>query len=1224
MSSFEDSVVSSAEIESIFLDASEISDEAERERLIRRRCGDRPILLSQVRELLLAGARPSILDSELPESVLVQSLLAGGGGQASFGHWRVRRLLGHGGMGSVYLAEQEEPVQRLAALKLIQLGQESDESIWRFQQEQQVLARLSHRHIAGLIDAAVQPSGVSWLAMEYVDGLPLSEWCDRHSATVEQRLELFLQCCEAIRHAHQNAIIHRDLKPSNILVAETPDGALVKVIDFGIARILNEADDAARTPSRRTRAGFLPGTPQYMSPEQWHGDVPVDTRTDVYSLGVVLYVLLTGSEPHLTGSRGQSLSQVAILQSILEQEAEQPSQRVLRQSVDGVIAVSDERRQLSRRLRGDLDAIVLKAMARERERRYQSVAELMTDLRCHLQNQPILARPDSRLYRLRRRVLQNRGLVAALFGVFLALSLGILMTGTQWRRAVDSESRLRLRNYCADLLLASLALDDGDTGNAVAALDRQRDVFGAAELDSLEYRLLTHLSASQVDELSREAKSLYYCCLLDEGRRLAVCGRSGELLILETGTGRQLHRVATGQGELNGLSLSPDGLRLAICGDDGTVLICDSATLVEQQRFRAHGAQVWQGAWSPDGGLLATCGNEKHVRIWETGTFTQRGLIESTVDLECLTGSSGGRLAIGGERSTLLLSSFPGFGGGGSERQEVQSGSAWLGRYFNLGAVSFSPAGDMLAAAEQGVSLRIARLDAGDSAVVSRQFADTVTALAFAPDGRSLAVGLGDGTVGTIPTERVHDAGLQLVLTGILHGAEFVSSDETELISSLQPAVVTTVPAVSGNRIPPGIRQLTLELSDDFPGAADPQSYRLYSALHTGITSATAFLMPVEVAVRGRQVMLTLPGSGDSESRAFASERRWKVHTKSVTSLAFAPGGQELYSVGEDGRVCVSRVSVVHPLQRVAEDIYDCAVWGQDAVLLTSGDVEGAQFQVGQIRDGRPVIVASRLPRVFQSPLLDELVWRSADHGREAWIESVAESGGWRLFERDCESSATREVWRSLDGELVRGVAGDTGGGRWLLLVESAKSGGGESARAADCEWRLYDEVSKKYVWRAASSGRGEFQLTADCRWLLHLDSPLVYVLDVLTGDLHTTENLQTEVAGISYLSSRQAFAVTHSDRHIRIYRCEDVALLDTISVTNETLADLAVSPDERTLLGITRSGLLKAWNTDSLLPTLSLKLPAENLFSLTVDPSGLAVWITDESGRCSVLSFAR
>ncbi|MFM7835613.1 MAG: WD40 repeat domain-containing protein, partial [Planctomycetaceae bacterium] len=193
--------------------------------------------------------------------------------------------------------------------------------------------------------------------------------------------------------------------------------------------------------------------------------------------------------------------------------------------------------------------------------------------------------------------------------------------------------------------------------------------------------------------------------------------------------------------------------------------------------FTAHGAQVWQGAWSPDGGLLATCGNEKHVRIWETEKFTARGMIESTVDLECLTGSAGGRLAIGGERSTLLLSSFPGFGGGQSERQEVQSGSAWLGRYFNLGAVSFSPDGDMLAAAEQGVSLRIARLDAADSAVVSRQFADTVTALAFAPDGRSLAVGLGDGTVGTIPTERVHDAGLQLVLTGILGGDRFESSD---------------------------------------------------------------------------------------------------------------------------------------------------------------------------------------------------------------------------------------------------------------------------------------------------------------------------------------------------------------------------------------------------------------------------------------------------------------
>ncbi|MFN9046559.1 MAG: protein kinase domain-containing protein, partial [Planctomyces sp.] len=566
----------SEELQAVFLEALEFCD-AEREQFLLHRCQKSPELLQQVRELLNAGDRPSILDQQLPEAVLAQSLLAGGMAQARFGHWQVRRLLGHGGMGSVYLAEQEQPVQRLAALKLIQLGQESDESLWRFQQEQQVLARLSHPHIAGLIDAAVQPSGVSWLAMEYVDGRQLTDWCRARGCDLRERLRLFLQCCEAVRHAHQNAIIHRDLKPSNILVADTREGPMVKVIDFGIARILDESQDSQRTPSRRTRAGFLPGTPQYMSPEQLCGELPVDIRTDVYSLGVVLYVLLTGSEPYISENRGSSLSRMSLLQAVLDQDPALPSQRVLQQSSAG--GADDTARLLARRLRGDLDAIVLKAMARERERRYQSVAELMSDLQCHLSDRPILARPDSWWYRLRRRILRNRGLVSALAAVFLALSIGILLADRQRQRAVDSEMRLKLRNYCADLLLASLALDDGDTANAVAALDRQRETSDARELDSLEFRLLSYLSAARVNQLAAEQQALYYCCLISGGRWLATCGQGGELLVLDTASGKLLHRIPSGQGELNGLSLSPDGQRLAVFGDDGTVSIRDAGSL---------------------------------------------------------------------------------------------------------------------------------------------------------------------------------------------------------------------------------------------------------------------------------------------------------------------------------------------------------------------------------------------------------------------------------------------------------------------------------------------------------------------------------------------------------------------------------------------------------------------------------------------------------------------
>ena len=376
-------------------------------------------------------------DADSPVSAMAEASLAGEPRQ--IGPYRLIRKLGDGGMGQVWLAEQTEPVRRTVALKLIRAGMYDDEVLQRFRAERQSLAMMDHPAIAKVFDAGATADGQPYFVMEYVPGAPITKYCDEKRLTVRQRLELFIKVCEGVQHAHQKAMLHRDLKPANILVAEVDGKAGPRIIDFGLAKAATP--EAGQTLF--TRVGAFVGTPGYMSPEQASGSGDVDTRTDVYALGVVLYALLAGDEP-FDSTQWTTRPFHEVMRQLQEYEPPPPSTRI--RSDHATLAArasmrSAEPRQLQTQLHGDLDWITMKAMEKDRERRYGSPAELAEDIQRYLANEPVKARPASTGYRIRKYVRRHRAGVAVASVLVLLLAAFAVAEAVQIRRVTRERDR---------------------------------------------------------------------------------------------------------------------------------------------------------------------------------------------------------------------------------------------------------------------------------------------------------------------------------------------------------------------------------------------------------------------------------------------------------------------------------------------------------------------------------------------------------------------------------------------------------------------------------------------------------------------------------------------------------------------------------------------------------------------------------------------------------------
>ncbi|MGL4420904.1 MAG: protein kinase domain-containing protein, partial [Gemmataceae bacterium] len=490
--------------EEIFFQALEIQSPSERAAYLERASAGQPELLARVQKLLRAQPKVGeFLEANLDDQATrgfeehnnvstAVHIPTPDQGTVIAEKYKLLQQIGEGGMGTVWMADQTEPIKRRVAVKLIRVERGGSQTILaRFEAERQAIALMDHPHIAKLLDAGTTDFGAPFFVMDLVKGVPLTDYCDTHKLSIPERLNLFMQICSAVQHAHQKGIIHRDLKPSNILVESHDGKPMPKVIDFGLAKATSGLQLTENTLF--TGFGTVMGTPLYMSPEQAKFNaVDVDTRADIYALGVILYELLTGTTP-LTRESIKKAALDEMLKLIREQDAPTPSSRL--SAADSLPSVSANRQtepqKLGRFVKGELDWIVLKALSKERDRRYETANGFAKDIERFLNHEPVTAGPVTAGYRLKKFVQRNRGQVIAASLVMCALLAGIAGTTIG---LIEAKKQERLANAARE---AETERAEGERSAKLDAEAQKSIALAAAEKE----RIATELTAARLKQI---------------------------------------------------------------------------------------------------------------------------------------------------------------------------------------------------------------------------------------------------------------------------------------------------------------------------------------------------------------------------------------------------------------------------------------------------------------------------------------------------------------------------------------------------------------------------------------------------------------------------------------------------------------------------------------------------------------------------------------------------
>jgi WD40 repeat protein len=902
--------------------------------------------------------------------------------------------IGEGGMGEVWVAKQTEPVKRKVALKLIKAGMDSRAVLQRFEQERQALALMDHPNIARVLDGGLTADRRPFFVMELVHGLPLHKFCDEAKLGIRQRLELFASICQAVQHAHQKGLVHRDLKPANILVTVIDGRGVPKVIDFGVAKA---TAGRLTDESLSTQFGAVVGTLEYMAPEQAaFSGVDIDTRADIYSLGVVLYELLTGLRP-LDGQRLRKAALTEMIRILQEEEPSKPSTRLSSDAAAPSLAAlrQTEPKKLTRLLRGELDWVVMKCLEKQRDRRYETANGLARDIQRYLADEPVEARPPSAGYRLRKFVRRHKVQVVAAGLVLLALLAG--MAGTIWGLIEARQQEQIAREEAAEKEKARLAeARRVQERNAALKREAKRVKERDAALKRRDAALkLAAVRVKQRDKANNELKhrlgvsNLVLAGAAYDNRDVRLAAerldkvpskqRGWEWRYLKQQTFGGLFTLRA--GATGSVAFSPDGTRIVTGGrgsEEGQqeVKVWDARTgkelfglkgLPNMERIVSSGAFV---KFSPDGTQLVTAIGDKRARVWDARTGALlRELKGHTTGVVCAAFSPDGtRLVTGGgaQPRSFGPAGFTGVQGPGETK--VWDTRTWKplfdlkGHTDGVSSVAFSPDGTRIVTgggdiftnvpaevkvwdAQKGgkALLDLNSITSGRSTVGITSGRSTVS---FSPDGTRIVTGNADGTATVV------DAKTGAVLLKLhQHTRDPGGAQEMWLGRGVQSAAFS----------PDGTRIVTAG-GTAYHGEVNVWDARTGAEL-LALNGHTSWVMTSAFSPDGTGI---ITGSVDGtakvwDARTGTGRLELAGQWKGVTSLSFSPDGTRLVTASGDrtARVWDTRLgSVLLELKRARGHINRVSFSPDGTRIVTAGEGDGnpGHATVWDALTGKPVL----------------------------------------------------------------------------------------------------------------------------------------------------------------------------------------------------------------------------------------------------------------------------